>query len=287
VHYARLHPVFEGLPSRCLLDEPFRKVIPETSFAEETAEDICGVLLPDAAGPAAAQNILVKRYGSGRVVFVSLRLFSAFEDDPLAARLIANLVRHFARRAVPSEEPAQPRRFIADWLASERRRLRRWEVVGPFANPAGAGFDEAFPPEQELDFGASYPGRHGMVRWRSWHTHESDQHWLDLNRAVLPDWAGGADYGVFYAQAEFTAAARAHGQLALDCARPCKVWLNGRLLYAGDAPPEEAGGEIETPLSIKQGRNSVLVKVARGLGGAGFRLNLVQERTPMDVVWRR
>jgi len=67
-HYAKLHPVFEQLPARRLMDAPYADVLSGKGFAETSEEDICGSLDPAAAsiedGPSPWRTgILVHRLG--------------------------------------------------------------------------------------------------------------------------------------------------------------------------------------------------------------------------------
>lgn len=44
--------------------------------------------------------------------------------------------------------------------------LDRWQILGAFDNDEGKGFLTQYPPEQKLDFGATYPGVLVPIRWR-------------------------------------------------------------------------------------------------------------------------
>lgn len=45
-HYAKLHPVFDGLPSRDLMQQPYQNVLPLHSFESETDEEMSGSIAP-------------------------------------------------------------------------------------------------------------------------------------------------------------------------------------------------------------------------------------------------
>ncbi|MFO7774175.1 MAG: glycoside hydrolase family 2 TIM barrel-domain containing protein [Candidatus Hydrogenedentota bacterium] len=66
-HYARAHPVFEGLPNQRLMDSAYVNTIPTRTFVEPTEEDICGcfdtraALDPKTASDAEAHHIKIWR----------------------------------------------------------------------------------------------------------------------------------------------------------------------------------------------------------------------------------
>ncbi|NIP97372.1 MAG: hypothetical protein GWO24_29625, partial [Akkermansiaceae bacterium] len=44
--------------------------------------------------------------------------------------------------------------------------LTHWQVIGPFDNSERKGFDTVFPPEEEINLKAAYPGKDGTeVKW--------------------------------------------------------------------------------------------------------------------------
>ena len=99
--------------------------------------------------------------------------------------------------------------------------LLNWKVVGPFDNTGGAGLEAVYPPEQEVNLNATYPGKLDEVRWQE--IKAVDEYGLvDLNevfgRPKPPTGSGYADTPetlprfrgvVVYAYAEFWPASRA------------------------------------------------------------------------------
>ncbi len=301
-HYVKLHPVFEGLPSRCLMDGTYANLVPPKTFAESGDEDICGAfdLLPAASGldkitpdaPWWGDNLLVRRYGSGRIIFTHLRVLENLGDDPLADRLFVNMLRHFGRRSVPAGHGVMPDPRALDWLTRERGAFtRRWQVIGPFPNWNGEGHETAYPPEDGIDFNAVYPGWYGPVRWTRCHAQVRNDCLVDLQAAFSPVYQSYPryDYGTGYAYAEVHAAARQSVVLRLGIQDATKVWLNGRLLFedAGHRPLGELE-KVDIAATMKQGRNALLVKVSKTPGEFRFSLDIEPVgREPLICTWWR
>ena len=300
-HYAKLHPVFERLPARCLMRQPYRNVVPAKTFVEPTDEDICGSLdtAPIAAGhymtDASAwwgNDILVRRLGAGRLVFTHLRILEHLGADPVADRLLVNMVRHFVRRSVPSSQPAQLQRQARDWLLRERATgVRRWKVLGMFPNWGDAGHNHAYPPECEIDFGAVFPGWYKPIEWRDWYTLAGEDHVVDLQAALTPvyEYYPRFDYGTAYAYAEAGCDMRQKAVLRLRIQDATKVWLNGKPVFEETIHlPHKEFAEREAEVLLRQGRNTILVKVSKVPGEFRFGLDIVSPGgTALELKWWR
>lgn len=269
-HYVRMHPVFDGLPTRGLMRQAYRNVVPRAAFVERSDEDVCGSYAAEGpGGPDSSRwgdTVLVRRYGAGRLVFVQLRVLEHLGADPIADRLFVNLLNHFARRAVPTGEPSPIAYEAIEWLRRERaEQVRLWMVCGPFSNWRGSGHDTEYGPESSVDLAAVYPGWYSTVRWLRWHTVSSADPVVRLIDAVTPPHHANAcgEFGVLYAYAECSAPARQQAQLRLRCRQSVKVWLNGGLVHEARHEPGEMGWqEWKMPVALKQGKNSVLVKLS-------------------------
>jgi beta-galactosidase len=286
-HYVKLHPVFDGLPSRGLMRQPYRDTVPAKTFVEQSDEDICGCFdtTPIATGNYMmgettwwGSDILVKRYGSGRIVFTHLRLFEHLGRDPVADRLFVNLLKHFSRRSVPSSEPMHAQQRAEGFLKNERtNHLRHWKVIGMFPNWGDKGHDEVYPPEREQDFTASYLGWYKPAEWRSWYSRAEDGHLVDLQQAFTPifEYYPRFDHGTGYAYAELTSDRRIEVSMVLGVQDAMKVWLNGTLVFVStEHRPHKDLEDHTVPVMLRQGRNTVLVKVSKVPGEFQFSLDL-------------
>ncbi len=298
-HYVKLHPVFEGLPSRGLMRQQYRAVIAPKTFIETSDEDICGTF---DTGPIAAghymmgetkwwgSDILVRRYGSGRIVLTHMRILENLGEDPVANRLFVNMLRHFSRWAVPSEEISPVQQAAEDWLRRERvENTRMWLTLGLFPNWGKKGHDAAYPPESKIEPGAVYPGWYKPITWRRWHSRAKDDHLVDLQWAFSPvyQYYPRFDWGTGYAYAEFTTDQRQDATMTLGLQDYCKVWFNGRLVHESRTHiPHTELEHYSVPVFIKQGKNTVLVKISKIPGEIRFKLAFESNgKTPLSLKW--
>ena len=298
-HYVKLHPVFDGLPARGLMRQSYRNVVPAKTFIEPGDEDICGTFdtNPVAAGsyqlrdaPWWGNDILVRRYGSGRIVFTHLRVLEHLGRDPVAGRLFVNMLRHFSRRSVPSEETLPAPQSAIDWLRRERAdRVRQWMVLGMFPNWGDKGHNTAYPPEQAVVLEATYPGWYKAIEWRRWFSRADDAHVINLQDAFTPvyEYYPRFDNGTGYAYAEFSSVARHPVTVLLKTQDATKVWLNGTLVHEShDHLPHHQMADHRVPATLKQGRNTVLVKVSKIPGEFRFAFDLESAtRDPLNLKW--
>ena len=136
--------------------------------------------------------------------------------------------------------------------------LMQWKVIGPFDNSDRSGFARVFPPESELDYAASYPGKNDSVRWQDY-VSDDEYGMLDINRIFGP-----LKEVTAYACAEFESREAAEIELRLGCKNAWKVWLNGELLFGRDE--YHRGMRIDQYRMkgrLKPGKNVILVKVCQ------------------------
>jgi hypothetical protein len=300
-HYAKLHPVFDGLPARGLMRQAYRNTIPARSFKELSDEDICGSYdtSPIAAGNYMVgatdwwgSDILVRRFGLGRLVFTHLRVLECLGSDPVADRLFVNMLKHFSRRALPAADAPALDVKALEWLRRERTdNVRHWKVLGMFPNWGNNGHNQVFPPEQDISFDAVYPGWYKAISWKSWFSRIQDEHLIDLQEALTPvyEYYPRFDWGTAYAYAEFTSERRQSVRLRLAAQDSMKVWLNGNLIHQSVAAPPLGQLDRQTADSfVRQGRNTLLVKVSKMPGEFRFSVNIDSaEKEPVQIKWWR
>jgi hypothetical protein len=143
-------------------------------------------------------------------------------------------------------------------LASHFGFLLRWKLIGPFDNTGEKGFDVAYPPERELDFSASYDGKHGTVRWMD-HVTGDDYGKVDLNRAFAEEKAV-----VAYGAAEFISDGARDVQFRIASPNANRLWLNGTLIDGHNI--YHAGSQFDqyvAQVRLNPGRNTILIKVCQ------------------------
>jgi len=136
--------------------------------------------------------------------------------------------------------------------------LSEWKIIGPFDNTGNRGFENAFPPEQGIDFDAELDGKTGKVRWKDYSTRHK-YGMVDMNQPY-----GKLKEVLAYATTDFYSAEAQSVELRLGGKNSWKVWLNGKLLFARDE--YHANAEIDQylmPAQLQPGRNTILVKVCQ------------------------
>ncbi|MAS92989.1 MAG: hypothetical protein CMO55_07300 [Verrucomicrobiales bacterium] len=137
--------------------------------------------------------------------------------------------------------------------------LMRWQVIAPFDNTDREGFEEVFPPENEIDLDATYKGKEEKeVSWQAYTTSD-DYGMVDFNQPYSP-----LKQVVGYAYTEFDSAEERAAQIRLGCKNAWKIWLNGELLFGRDE--YHRGMRIDQytlPIILKKGKNTILVKACQ------------------------
>lgn len=133
--------------------------------------------------------------------------------------------------------------------------LMDWKVIAPFNNGERKGFDEVYPPEQKLDFSATYPGRGKDAKWVDFKS--ADEYGkIDFNKPF-----GMEKEVVGYAATEFISKEARPAEIRIGCKNGWKVWLNGKLLFARDEYHRGAKlDQYKLPCELKAGKNVILVK---------------------------
>ena len=136
--------------------------------------------------------------------------------------------------------------------------VTNWYLIGPFDNTGKKGFDVAYPPEQQLNLDAKYPGKDGDVAWTK---HVTTDAYGIVDLAKAQDAFKGA---VTYAYHEFTSEEAQTVDLRLGTPNAWKVWVNGELVFGRD---EYHRGmrldQYEMRAALKPGKNQILVKLCQ------------------------
>lgn len=137
--------------------------------------------------------------------------------------------------------------------------LMHWQFVGPFDNTGRKGFETVYPPEKEINLGATYEGKEGKpVTWEEYVTSD-DYGKVDFNTPYSP-----LKEVTAYAYTEFTSGETRDAEIRLGCKNAWKIWFNGELLFGRDE--YHRGQRIDQyslPVKLKEGINTILVKVCQ------------------------
>lgn len=149
-------------------------------------------------------------------------------------------------------------------VALEGLEFDEWQVIGPFATEGlEAGFAKVYPPEETVDFEASYDGVRETIRW---------QKRGDLGNGgtqTLVDELHGV-HGVFYLQRRVQVQQPTALDLSLRADDLYRVWLNGELVAEQKTVRDPAGVAGRFRVHLNPGENSLLVKVVNHQGAKRF-----------------
>jgi hypothetical protein len=154
--------------------------------------------------------------------------------------------------------------------------VMRWNLIAPFDNTGGQGYDKVYPPEEEINLNAVYRGKLGDVRWQQYQSRD-DFGLVDLNDAYdRPKKESGRGYddtpaslpkhkGVIgYAYTEFFANEARDAEIRVGSYNGHKIWLNGELVMANYV--FHANMQVDQYVAtaqLRKGRNTLLVKIAQ------------------------
>ena len=291
-HVAKLHPAFDGLPSGGLMGWPYRDLLPRKTFAEDGEEDICDCFADPGAGEdgvvKVGNDVLVRRYGSGRVVFTHFRVLDSLGTDPVAGRLFVNLLKHFSRRSVRSSGDFPIHQRMVEWMRATRTAsVRRWMTIGMFSNWGGVGHDAAYPPEESISFDAAYPGWYGAAVWQPWFALAANGFLVDVGEV-----AGRVNFrdqsrttGTGYAYSECGSDRRREARLTFRGRGAVKIWFNDKLVHSRGEDASQAADCEEIDVFLKQGRNKILVKQSARNSPLGFSVDLDQAGDGPELRW--
>ena len=110
MHIAKSHAIFAGLPQDQMMDEPYHEIAPVESFYQLTAEELPSQSItwfrPEDEDKAKKRtflggedvwygsNLAVKQHGAGHIILSTLILRSKVSADPVAARVLCNMVAY-------------------------------------------------------------------------------------------------------------------------------------------------------------------------------------------------
>lgn len=152
-----------------------------------------------------------------------------------------------------------------------------WQIIGPFDNERGTGFNQSFAPEKELNPKASYTGKSRAVQWRPMPVKGAFGQ-VDFNTLMRPNDQVLA-YAVSYVKVNKDTAAA----LRVGSDESLKVWLNGQLLLAHDRQRPLSHDQSVSHAMLRKGWNAILVKVGEQTGSWGFRARLTKpEGGPLE-----
>lgn len=155
-----------------------------------------------------------------------------------------------------------------DYIVLEpyRHFVRHWYLIGPFENKDGVGFNTAYGPETEpFDAAKAYAGKGGEVHWKKV---AAPQGLLD---SEAKHFEVNDDIALYaYCEVEVPSERKTVAYVGSDDG--VKVWVNGDLVHQNDTSRAVGPDQDHFDVTLKEGRNTVLVKVTQGHGPWGLML---------------
>jgi hypothetical protein len=100
-HVVKDHPIFNGLPSNIMMGQEFQNVIADTTLTGLSGESLVVALSWDYyrnyLGPRSfwsGSDLSITPYGDGKLILSSLKILENLDKDPVADRILYNLIEH-------------------------------------------------------------------------------------------------------------------------------------------------------------------------------------------------
>jgi hypothetical protein len=159
-------------------------------------------------------------------------------------------------------------------LAPYKNYVRDWMLIGPWDNPANTGLRMAREPEEEIAFDKKYQGKAGEVAWKK--VKVGPDGVVNLLNLMSP-----SDNVIAYGYFCVTAPQDMSTDMYVGSDDGVRVWVSGKLVHDHRVDRGLQPDQDVVSVTLRKGRNPVLVKVDQGIGDWGFTLRF---RDPDDVL---
>jgi tetratricopeptide (TPR) repeat protein len=138
--------------------------------------------------------------------------------------------------------------------------LLDWRFIGPFDNISHSGYNKAFPPESEIDFSKTYPGKDGnLVQWHP------------LVTAPTSPWIFVEDHlsisnAVNYFYCAVTSPSDQDALLSFGASGMFKIFLNGVNVLADSVFRNTGCDMFIQKVTLRKGDNPLLIKLGHEWG---------------------
>lgn len=132
----------------------------------------------------------------------------------------------------------------------------KWHVIGPFDNTDGSGVKRVYPPELAVELDKEYTGKNGKpIRWQEFAKFRLGE---IVNLARLFD---DRDEQCAYLTTVLEAAKPMALTLACGSDDTLGVYVNGARIHAHETPRSAAPDQDRVPITLKAGKNTLVLKV--------------------------
>jgi hypothetical protein len=152
---------------------------------------------------------------------------------------------------------------------SNRRFITDWNLIGPFDAPDMSYLKVAYPPEREIDFSKTYPGKgNSPLQWRKIKAEPSG--FMRLENRITPS-ERGIVYGIIYVFSP----ENKDILMLVGSDDGVRLWLNRELIHTNPAYRGAYPDQDRVQATLKKGWNTLLIKVLQGGGGWGYYVRFV------------
>ena len=154
----------------------------------------------------------------------------------------------------------------------------RWITLGPFKNIDSIGVENAYIPEEttQIDTTAKYYGRDELISWKKSKYRSLDGHYIFVSD-------NNDDWSAAYVWAIVISPDKRDITMRFDSDDQGTVWLNGKQVFNHLRTSGERIDRYTIPVTLKQGENTILVKICNSSQGWGFYMRLTDaEGNPIE-----
>jgi len=215
-----------------------------------TPDRLLPKMLDDPSGEIRRDAVEVKLKHGLRAAFVSVDAQKKYFND---------LLLHARDRDQINDISAELKKLGVEIdLTKHFGFVTQWQLIGPFDNVKGVGFQNVYPPEKGFDLKGEYVGKDGKVKW-SEHRTDKALGLVDLTEAV-----GKLKGAVVYGYSAFESKTERPIEIRAASNNAVRIWLNGKEIYFREE--YHHGREMDQHIgkgTLKAGRNEVLIKVCQ------------------------
>ena len=150
-----------------------------------------------------------------------------------------------------------------------------WWILGPFDNTVGIGYNTKYIPEDttQIDRNKKYEGIDGQISWKKF-TDNAFNGFIDFGEDI--------DWRVSYALTTVTSPNEREALFRFCSDDQSKIWLNGTEIFTDPNAQTALLDKNTIPVTLKAGKNTILVKVCNERMSWGFYLRVTDtDGTPV------
>jgi tetratricopeptide (TPR) repeat protein len=143
----------------------------------------------------------------------------------------------------------------ASRLINETGVIRKWMFIGPFDNISNSGYNKAYPPESEIAFSKTYPGKDGNLA-----------QWNPIDNTAYTGWIftehhSEARNAVHYFYCTVSSSETQEAFLSFGASGSFKVFLNGSCVLADSVYRNTGADVFMQKITLHKGDNPLLLKL--------------------------